>query len=108
MGWQGWYTAAVLVVVLTLLVRERVPAPVAVLGGVISFVLTGVLDPKDAFAGFSSEAPITVAALFVLTGAAAATGALDVFVTAAIGKPLELLHRARRIELFRILVPSSL
>jgi di/tricarboxylate transporter len=108
MGWEGWFTAAVIVVVLALLVRERVSAPLAVLGGVITFVLTGVLDPEQAFAGFSSEAPVTVAALFVLAGAAHATGALDVFVSASIGKPLERLSRPRRRELFRILVPAGL
>lgn len=108
MGWEAWFTATVLLVVLGLLLRERVPAPFVVLGGVVAFVLTGVLTPAEAFSGFSSEAPITIAALFVLSGAAQATGALDVFVSASIGKPLPLLARPRRRELMRILVPASL
>lgn len=107
MGWEAWFTAAVLVVVLLLLLRERVPAPFAVVGGVVAFVLTGVLTPAQAFAGFSSEAPITIAGLFILSAAAKATGALDVFVTASIGRPLERMSRPRRRELMRILVPSS-
>ena len=107
MGWQAWFTAAVLLVVLGVLLRERLPAPIAILGGVVTFVLTGILTPAQAFAGFSSEAPITIAALFVLSGAAQATGALDVFVTASIGRPLPLLGRPRRWELMRILVPAS-
>ena len=107
MSWQAWFTAAVLLVVLVLLVRERLPAPVAVLGGVVALVLTGVLTPGQAFAGFSSEAPITIAGLFVLSAAAQATGALDVFVSASIGTPLGGSGRARRRELLRILVPAS-
>ena len=63
MGWQAWFTAAVLLVVLGVLLRERLPAPIAILGGVVTFVLTGILTPAQAFAGFSSEAPITIAAL---------------------------------------------
>ncbi len=107
MSAQAWVTAAVLVVVLVLLLRERVPAPVAVLGGVVVFVLTGILTPAQAFVGFSSEAPVTIAALFVVSSAAQATGALDVFINASIGRPLEGRGRARRRELARILVPAG-
>jgi di/tricarboxylate transporter len=107
MGTDAWVTAAVLVAVVVVLVWERLPAPVAVLGGVVTLVLTGVITPLQGFGGFSSEAPITIAALFVVAGAARSTGALDVFVSAAIGRPGPARTYPRRRELARILLPAA-
>lgn len=104
---DAWLTAAVLVAVVVVLVRERLPAPVAVLGGVVALVLTGVLTPAQGFGGFASEAPVTVAALFVLAGAARSTGALDVFVAAALGRPRGTGDRPDRRELARVLLPAA-
>lgn len=97
---DGWVTLAVLAVVLVLLVREFVPPVGAVLGGVIALLLTGVLDPAQAFAGFSSPATITIAALFVLARAARTTGALQ----RALGRVLGDGHGDRRV-LARLVAP---
>jgi di/tricarboxylate transporter len=105
---HAWITALVLISVVGLLVRERLPAPVAVLGGVVALILTGVITPTEGFGGFASEAPITIAALFVLAGAAKQTGALDVFVAAVIGRAKPGRDRASTAELVRILGPSAL
>jgi di/tricarboxylate transporter len=40
----------------------------------LALVLTGVLDAKQALSGFASEPAIIVAAVFVISGALAATG----------------------------------
>jgi di/tricarboxylate transporter len=108
MALHAWITSLVLLIVVAVLARERLPAPIAVLSGVVALILTGVITPTEGFSGFASEAPITIAALFVLAGAAKQTGALDVFVAATIGRAKPGRERAAAVELVRILVPSAL
>ena len=45
-----------------------------------------MIDAKQAFAGFSNAAPITVAALYVLARAVEDTGALRPLIDAALGR----------------------
>ncbi len=52
------------------------PAVVAVAGGAL-FLLLGYIDIDDAMSVFASSAPITIAAMFILTGALIRTGTLD-------------------------------
>lgn len=58
-------------------VRERYsPTVVAVVGACVYAVL-GLLDEKSLFSVFSNSAPLTVAAMFVLSGALMRTGVID-------------------------------
>src|SRR3977135_1366614 len=77
MPWQAWYTLAVVVLVVVVLATERLSAPVTVMAGVVALVAPGVITTAQALAGFSNEAPVTIAALYVLAGAVHATGALE-------------------------------
>ena len=77
MSWEAWYTLAVILVVVAVLASERVSAPVAVMGAVAALVAPGVITSTQALAGFSNEAAVTIAALYVLAGAVQATGALE-------------------------------
>jgi di/tricarboxylate transporter len=110
MSWEAWFTLAVIVVTLFLLATERFSAPITMVGAVTVLLVSGVIDSKAALAGFSNEAPVTIAALYVVTGAARATGALDLVAHAVLGReaPAHAQRRARRKELVRMLVPSSL
>src|SRR4051794_3106691 len=110
MSFDAWLTLLVIVVVVVALASERVSAPVAVLGGGTALLVSGVVDAHQAFAGFSSEAPVTVAALYVLAAAAQATGLLDHVTAVAVGqRPAATGQRyATRSELARLLLPSAL
>jgi len=77
MSWEAWYTLLVVVGVVALLVTERVAPPVAVIGAVIALLVAGIVEPEQAFSGFSNPAPITVAALYVLAAGVEKTGALE-------------------------------
>ncbi len=59
------------------MVWERVSVDVAALCGMGVLILTGVLEPKEAFSVFSNDAVITVASMFVLSAALIRTGALE-------------------------------
>jgi di/tricarboxylate transporter len=85
MGWDAWFTLVVVLAMLFALVRDLVSPVVAVVGAMIVLLVSGVITPEEAFAGFSNSAPITVAALYVLARAVEVTGALDTVVGAVLG-----------------------
>lgn len=59
---------------LYLFVSERVRVDVTAMLTLLALVLTGLLQPEQALSGFASEPAIIVAAVFVMSGALAATG----------------------------------
>lgn len=59
---------------LYLFVSERLRVDVTAMVTLLALVVTGVLDSKQALSGFASEPAIIVAAVFVISGALAATG----------------------------------
>ncbi len=74
---DAWITLAVLVATFTILAFDRLPAAAAMGAAVGVLLLTDVVDQGQALSGLSSSAPVTIAALYVLAGAATVTGALS-------------------------------
>ncbi len=107
MPWQAWYTLAVVVVVIVVLATERLSAPVTVMGAVAALVAPGVITTTQALAGFSNEAPVTIAALYVLAGAVHATGALEGLTSRLLSTQPPASQRPGRGELARLLAPVS-
>ena len=77
MTWQGWFTLAVALVALALLIRETFSPANTLLGAVITLLFARVLTPAEAFSGFANSAPITVAALYILARAVEVTGLMQ-------------------------------
>lgn len=69
-----WIAVAILATAIVLFVTEWLRVDVVALGVVIALTLTGILEPAEAIAGFSSSAVITIAALFIVGGAVLQTG----------------------------------
>ncbi|MFN3944206.1 MAG: SLC13 family permease [Allosphingosinicella sp.] len=67
----------ILGLMLTAFVTERVPATVVAITGACTFLALGILDSASLFGVFSNHAPITIAAMFVLSGALIRTGTLE-------------------------------
>tara|TARA_B100000678_G_scaffold269599_1_gene256891 strand:- start:441 stop:2237 length:1797 start_codon:yes stop_codon:yes gene_type:complete len=61
---------------LAFVLEQRPPVVIAVVAGAIMLAL-GYLSPPEMLATFSNPAPITIAAMFILTGALLRTGALE-------------------------------
>ncbi len=76
-----WLTLIVIVVVVVVMVREILPPAAAVLGGSIVLLVTGVVEAEEAFSGFSNQAPLTIAALYVVAAAVTRTGLLRPLLT---------------------------
>ena len=106
MTFDAVLTLLVIAGVLAVLVADRTSPAMAVLGGTVALLLTGVIDADDAFAGFSNSAPLTVAALYVLAAAAARTRVIE---TGAmwVGRRMRGEPRGERGRLARIVVPTA-
>jgi di/tricarboxylate transporter len=102
MTYEAWVTVTVLVVTLALLMTERTPPALAVLGGVVTLLALGVLSPGDALAGFSNPAPFSIAALYVVARAVEKTGAIQPLLRST----LEGVRSTRR-ALARLLLPVA-
>src|SRR5690606_41168038 len=76
MGMELWLTLAVLAGAVYLFITEKLPADVVALLVMASLLVLGLVSPAEALSGFSSQATITVAAMFVLSAGLQRSGAL--------------------------------
>ena len=88
MGWEAWFTLAVTVLTLVLLVRETLAPANVMLGATILLLVVGIITPGEAFSGFGNSAPITVAALYVLARAVEKTNLLQPVLAFLLGNKL--------------------
>ncbi len=58
-------------------VREKLPADVIALMAMAALLLTGILNASEVLSVFSNSAPVTIAAMFVLSAALERTGVID-------------------------------
>jgi len=77
MTWEIAAVLALVVVAIVSFVWEKFPPDVVALCLFVIIATTGLVPTKDAFSVFSNPAPITVAAMFVLSAALIRCGALD-------------------------------
>ena len=103
MIWEAWFTLAVIVITVVLLVLDLTAPAGIVLGAVVVLLVFDVLEPAEALAGFSNPAPITVAAFYVIAAGIESTGVLNRLVDAVVGR-----SPGERMTLARLLVPSAM
>ncbi len=84
MSGEAWYTLAVAVVVVVVLVRDLLPPSAAFVGAMVAVLVPGVVEPAEAFSGFSNPATITIAAVYVLARGIEKTGILGPFLAATL------------------------
>ncbi|SFE78927.1 Di-and tricarboxylate transporter [Sulfitobacter brevis] len=76
-GSEDLIALALLVGVFVLFIIEKYPPDTTAIGGAAIFMLLGLVSTDDVMAVFSNSAPITIAAMFVVSGALVRTGVLD-------------------------------
>ncbi|WP_051881362.1 SLC13 family permease [Parvularcula oceani] len=84
--------------------RERHPPSVIAAMGAAAFLLLGLVPADEAMEVFSNEAPITIAALFILSGALVRTGTLEAVAT----RILELARTRPRLALLLLFAGTFL
>lgn len=103
MIWEQWFTAAVTVLTVIVLVRDLFPPSVAMTGAMVATLTAGIISPAEALSGFSNPAPVTIAALYVLAKAADKTGALAPLVGSLLGN-----NHSQRMTTARLTIPTAL
>jgi hypothetical protein len=63
---EAWFTAALVLGMLAVLAFTRAAPDFVFMAAVVVLLLTGIVSPQQAFAGFSNQGVITVAALYVV------------------------------------------
>lgn len=74
--YQEFAALAILALMLVSFFTERYPPATTALAGAAAFLAFGLIDARDALSVLSNSAPVTIAAIFVLSGALVRTGVL--------------------------------
>ena len=86
-GLHAWITIVTVITMFTVLLFTKWRSDLVFLGAIGVLYVTGVLDAKDAFSGFSSTSVITVGVLFVVVAGLTHTGVLQCIVKFLLGTP---------------------
>jgi di/tricarboxylate transporter len=90
-----------ILVVFVLFVTESVPPDLIALGVLVLVALVGWVTPKEAFSALANEAPVTVAAMFILSSGLQRCGAIE-----DIGRLLRRLPNMTELKLLVLLMIS--
>jgi di/tricarboxylate transporter len=71
-----WIVTVILVVAMLLLITERLPVDLTSIGIMVVLILSGLLKPAEAIAGFANPAVITVGAMFLISKGMVRAGAV--------------------------------
>ena len=83
----AWITIATVLIMFTTMLVTKLRSDVVFLSAIGVLFVTGVLDSKEAFSGFSSTSVITVGVLFVVVAGLTRTGVLYYIVRYLMGTP---------------------
>ena len=84
---HAWITIATVLTMFTILLFTKLRADLVFMGAVGILFVTGVLDAKEAFSGFSSGSVVVIGVLFVVVAGLTYTGVLQWIVKHLLGQP---------------------
>ena len=84
---DAWITIVTVLVMFSVLLFTKLRSDMVFLGAIGVLYVTGVLDAKEAFSGFSGSSVITVGVLFVVVAGLTHTGVLQWIVKHLLGTP---------------------
>ena len=100
MGWEAWFTLAVIGSCFSALLLSKVAADVVIVGGLMILLLVGILTPQEALAGMANEGMATVALLFIIAAGLKDTGAISWLSQSMLGRPKNIMWAQ-----FRLMAP---
>ena len=83
----AWITIATILIMFSVLLFTKLRADLVFLGAISILFVTGVLDAKQAFSGFSSTSVVIIGVLFVVVAGLTYTGVLQWIVKHLLGQP---------------------
>ncbi len=83
----AWITIVTVLSMFTVLLFTKLRSDLVFLGAIAILFVTGVLDAKEAFSGFSSKSVVVIGVLFVVVAGLTHTGVLQWIVKHLLGQP---------------------
>ena len=84
---HAWITIITVLAMFTVLLFTKLRSDVVFLAAIAILFVTGVLDAKEAFSGFSSTSVVIIGVLFVVVAGLTYTGVLQWIVKHLLGQP---------------------
>ena len=103
MAWEAIVTLLTLFSVLAALVITRVSADLVLMAALAFLLITGILGPVDALAGFANPGVITIATLYVVAAGLKETGAVQWIARLLLGHP-----KTEKTAQLRMLAPTGI
>ncbi len=101
--WEAWLTLFTIVGIFTMLTFTHI-APDAILSAALGVLLvSGAVSIKDGLTGFSNQATLSIAALFIVGAGIRETGAITWIVEGLFGRP-----RSEREAIARVVLPTTI
>ena len=97
MGWEAWLTLAVVAACFAMMALTWVSPDIIMSAGLTVLLVSGVLLPAEALAGFSNQGMLTVAVLYVVVSGLTETGAVGWIVQHLLGRPRNIRHAQARL-----------
>ena len=101
--WEVIFTCVTVITMFLVLMTDRVATDCVMLTALTAFYVSGIIEIKEALAGFSSQGLLTVLALFAVAEGLNKTGALHYYVGRLLGHP-----RTISEAQLRVMVPISI
>jgi di/tricarboxylate transporter len=99
MSWQAWFSLAVVLLCFGSLAWTRVSADLVMSAGLTLLLVSGVLTPAQALAGFANPGMLTVAVLYVVVSGLSETGAVGWITRSLLGRPRNTFNAQWRLML---------
>ena len=96
---HAWITIVTVLAMFSVLLFTKWRSDIVFLGAIGVLFVTGVLDAKEAFSGFSSTSVVTVGVLFVVVAGLMHTGVLQCVVRYLLGTPKSYAKAVMRLML---------
>ena len=90
-------TLALVIGVLVLLASTRIAADIILMAALAVLVISGILTPTEALAGFANTGVMTIASLYVVAASLEETGAVQYIARYLLGQPASIRQAQARI-----------
>jgi di/tricarboxylate transporter len=102
MVWEAWLTLSVVAGCFAMMAFTRTSPDIIMSAGLTVLLLSGVLLPEEALAGFANQGMLTVAVLYIVVSGLTETGAVGWIVQHILGQP-----RNTRQAQVRLMAPAA-
>ncbi|MBN2887058.1 MAG: SLC13 family permease [Chromatiaceae bacterium] len=102
LSWAGWFSLGLVTLCFILFAASRVAPDVVTSGALTLLLVSGVLTPAEALAGFANPGMLTVGVLYVVVSGLTETGAVGWIGPGLLGRP-----RGPRSARLRLMLPVA-